>query len=346
MAIDTTAPEYNVTGHDYSRREHFSYTGPPIIDIHAHVTMTAPSDGAQGPAGGAGTQGSTDQAATMLEVAAEFGVGPIYSMCPPQDIAPLRARFGDRLHFNGSISKKPDDSDHAAFRNLEQFLQAGIEIVKLWAAPRGVERGLRLDTPWRIEGVKRARAAGIRVVMVHVGDPDYWWKGPYQDTAKFGTKTDQYRPLERMLEMFPDMGWIGAHMGGDPEHPDHLQALLERYPNLHFDTSATKWQVREVSARREAIRALICRHPDRFLFGSDLVTRHMLHPEHYVSRYWCHRTIWETTWVGPSPIADPDYQPAPGGGPTPTLRGLGLPHQVLVQIYHGNAQRLLVPCAN
>jgi len=60
-------------------------------------------------------------------------------------------------------------------------------------------------------------------------------------------------------------------MGGDPEHADHLQALLESYPHFYLDTSATKWQVREVSAHRDAIRALVCRFPDRFLFGSDVV---------------------------------------------------------------------------
>ena len=53
------------------------------------------------------------------------------------------------------------------------------------------------------------------------------------------------------------MIWIGAHMGGDPEHPDHLEALLEKYPHLHLDTSATKWQVREVSPRAAAHRELI-----------------------------------------------------------------------------------------
>src|SRR5262249_16708430 len=181
--------------------------------------------------------------------AAKFGICRTYSMCPPQDIAPLRQRFGDRLGFNGPISRKPDEPDEAAFRTLEQFLEAGVEIVKLWAAPRGIERGLRLDTPWRIECLRRARAAGVRVVMCHVGDPDNWWKGPYQDTTKYGTKADQYVPLRRMLEEFPDLTWIGAHMGGDPEHPDHLEALLEQYPHLHFDTSATKWQVRGGSGR-------------------------------------------------------------------------------------------------
>ena len=57
MSEPTAPPEYNVTGHDYARRDHFTYSGPPIIDIHAHVTMTSPEDKAAGPAGGCGRQG-------------------------------------------------------------------------------------------------------------------------------------------------------------------------------------------------------------------------------------------------------------------------------------------------
>ncbi len=130
-------------------------------------------------------------------------------------------------------------------------------------------------------------------------------------------------------------------MGGDPEHADHLEALLERYPHLYFDMSATKWQVREVSAHRDAIRSLICRKPERFLFGSDLVTRHGLVRDHYVSRYWCHRTLWESAWVGPSPIDDPDYERPENGPATPTLHGLDLPADVLRMVYRENAVRLL-----
>ncbi len=337
---ETNPPEYNVTGQDYGRREHFTYAGP-IIDIHSHVTMTSAQEKPEGPAGGAGLAGSLDAAGLMLDVAAEFGVRRVYSMCPPQDIAPLRERFGDRLGFNGPISKKPEEGEDAAIRNLEQFLEAGVEIVKLWAAPRGRDRGYVLDAPWRINCLKRARDAGIRVVMTHVGDPDVWWTHAYQDVAKYGTKPAQYGPLERMLEMFPDMSWIAAHMGGDPEHPDHLEALLIKYPNLHFDTSAAKWQIREVSRRSEAIRSLICRYPDRFLYGSDLVTRHTLAREHYISRYWCQRTLWESLWTGPSPIADPDYRAADGEGSLPNLDGIALPQDVLEKVYLGNSGRLL-----
>jgi predicted TIM-barrel fold metal-dependent hydrolase len=275
----------------------------------------------------------------MLRTGQTFGVQQTLTMCAAQDIAPLRARFGAALLFNGMINKKPDEPDDAAYRTLDAFLAAGVKAVKLWSAPRGRERGLVVDAPWRIEALKRARAAGVRLVMVHVGDPDVWWQHTYTDTAKFGTKPEQYAPWEKMLQLFPDLTWIGAHMGGDPEHPDHLEALLERYPNLYFDTSATKWQVREVSPRASAIRSLVTRYADRFLFGSDLVTRHALPEEHYISRYWCQRTLWESTWHGPSPIADPDWQNQPT--PTPPLQGVGLSAAVLSQVYYANAQRLL-----
>jgi predicted TIM-barrel fold metal-dependent hydrolase len=329
------APEYNVTNLDYHDRRHFRYAGPPVFDVHAHVMVTRPPDAKEG------EPGTLDQAETMLEVAGELGVARVWSMCPPEDIPPLRERFGKRLGFNGPVSKKAiDEADDTAYRLLDRFLEQGVEILKFWSAPRGRERGLFVDAPWRREVVRRAKAAGVRVFMVHVADPDVWFRTVYTDSAKFGTKPQQYEGLHRMLEEFPDVTWIAAHMGGDPEHPDHLEALLERYPNLHFDTSATKWQVREVSAQRQALRTLIVRHPTRFLFGSDLVTRHGLVREHYVSRYWCQRTLWESVWEGRSPIADPDYQPAAGEPETPPLRGLALPAEVLEQVYHGNARRL------
>jgi Amidohydrolase len=302
---------------------------------------TRPTDPADGPPARGEEGASTEQAAEMLRQADDFGIRLTYSMCYPEDIGPLRQRFGDRLAFNGSIHKKPDEPDDAAYRLLDQYLANGVKLLKFWAAPRGRDRGLLLDTPWRIESARRARSAGIRVIMVHVGDPDAWFRKVYTDVAKYGTKADQYRPLVRLLEEFSDLTWIAAHMGGDAEHPDHLEELIERFPNIHFDTSATKWQVREVSARRDAVRGLILRHPDRFLFGSDLVTRHGLEAEHYASRYWCQRTLWESDWEGISPIADADYTPENGGPSTPLLRGLGLPPHVLDQVYHGNAERLI-----
>ena len=339
-ATAAAAPEYNVTGLDYVQRGHFRFAGP-IVDIHAHVTVTRPGDPSAGPPLGHGPGASVAQAETMLDVGRDFGVVQTFSMCPPDDIPVLRERFGAALAFNGPLHKKQrDDPDDFAYRLLDDFLERGIKIVKYWSAPRGRERGLLVDAPWRIETTRRAIAAGIRVFMVHVADPDAWFRTVYADAAKFGTKEGQYPGLERMLQLFPQVSWIAAHMGGDVEHPDHLQALLERYPNLYLDTSATKWQVREVPPRRAAVRHLIEHLPERFLFGSDLVTRHTLQREHYVSRYWCQRTLWESSWEGPSPIADPDYVPT-DTAPLPLLHGLELPLEVLQKVYFDNARRLI-----
>lgn len=341
MSALVVPPEHNVTGIDYAERGHLRYAGAPIVDFHAHVMLTQPGDVANAPPGPLTTQASTDQAALLFEVADTFGVGPVVTMCPVEHIPQLRERFGARLIYNGFLSKKKaDDPDDDAYRLLDQYLAEGIRLVKYWSAPRGRDRGLIVDAPWRIEATRRALAAGVRLFMVHVGDPDAWFRTMYTDTAKFGTKPDQYVGLRRMLELFPEATWIGAHMGGDVEHPDHLQELIERYPHFYLDTSATKWQVREVSPRRDAVRALVCRYPERFLFGSDLVTRHGLTREHYVSRYWCQRTLWESRWEGPSPIADPDHK-AEDGATTPQLRGVGLPPDVLELVYHRNAARLL-----
>lgn len=330
-------PEHNVTGIDFGERSHFRYAGPPLIDVHAHVTLPRPPEQQGQPAG----EPFLEPAELLMAAADEFDVGRVWSMCPPEDIPLLRQRFGDRIGFTGSISKKPDEPDDAAYRLLDRFLEQGVAMLKFWAAPRGRDRGLLVNTPWRVEAARRGRAAAVRIIAVHVGDPDRWFETVYTDTAKFGTKPSQYVGLTRLLEAFPDVTWIGAHMGGDPEHPDHLEALLERYPNLLFDTSATKWQVREVSARRDAIRELIGRKPERFLFGSDLVSRHGLPYDHYRSRYWCQRTLWESDWEGRSPIEDPDYLAAPGEPSSPTLRGLSLPPDVLAKVYCDNARRIL-----
>src|SRR5437762_3978788 len=139
MDPTTLPPEHNVTGIDYSDRLHLRYAGP-ILDIHAHVFQTRPSDPKDGPPLGVGPGASLDQAEIMLQVAEEFGIVHTVSMCPADDIAPLRARVGDRIGFNGSISKKNKDApDDEAYRLLDHFLEQGVEIIKFWSAPRGRE---------------------------------------------------------------------------------------------------------------------------------------------------------------------------------------------------------------
>jgi hypothetical protein len=143
---------------------------------------------------------------------------------------------------------------------------------------------------------------------------------------------------ENVLREFPlELPWIGAHLGGNPEDLPRLQRLLDKYSNLYLDISATRWIVREVSARRDEAREFFIRNQDRLLLGSDQVSGDDRGFDFLASRFWCHRKLWETAYIGPSPILDPDLSE----DRQPILRGLALPGPVLQKIYHDNAVKVL-----
>ena len=64
----------------------------------------------------------------------------------------------------------------------------------------------------------------------------------------------------------------------------------------------------------------------------------------YASRFWALRTLWERTWRGPSPIADPDLHledETIDPMASPTLQGHGLPDDLLESLYRTAAEGLL-----
>ena len=167
-----------------------------------------------------------------------------------------------------------------------------------------------------------------------------------------------------MLERF-QVPWIAAHMGGWPEDLEFLTGLLERHDNLHLDTSAAKWMIRELSPHSRAdLVTFLKRFDRRILFGSDIVAddEHLTGVKKewevqaqasnaleafdlYASRYWALRTLWETAYLGPSPIADPDlamvdpdrHDPLDA----PELAGKSIPRPLLTNLYRGAAEKLL-----
>lgn len=331
----------------------------PIVDFHAHIN-------------GRGA------APIYSKVARLYGVSRVFTMVRLADAAMVRGTLGDFVRFIAF----PDfrDKDRAkAFQegflsDIQEFHDKfGARIVKLWNAPRMREffpgdSGkdiVEFDAPWRVRAAELAQSLGM-MMMVHVADPDTWFATKYADVAKYGTKRSHYRGLEVMLDRFP-MPWVAAHMGGSPEDLDFLDSLLERHPNLYLDTSATKWVVRELSKHPASrVREFFMRWTGRLLFGSDIVTvdEHLApkdgppaHPmadlanspetafDLYASRYFALRTMFETDYVGDSPIADPDLKMVSpekyDDMAAPMLRGLNLSKDVLLELYHQAAERLM-----
>lgn len=295
----------------------------PIIDIHSHIY--------DGP-----------QTERFFEAADAYGISHVVSMSPLKDVPALKARYGGRMSFIAIPDwKKYDDQEKT---RAEWIADLGVfrrehdaRICKLWLAPPMREKyGLTADHPFLRPVIDAALALGYHF-MIHAGDPSVWWgEGRrYADTARFGTKPDQYRQVEWLADYISPRILIGAHMGGTIEDPLFLGGLLDRHANYRIDSSATKWIVREVARQPECVREFVLHYADRVLFGSDLVASEKFQDfDHYASRYWVHQHMWETTYSGESPIEDPDAVGAP------RLAGLDLPTDVLKRMYIKNAREV------
>jgi len=271
-----------------------------------------------------------------FEAAKHYGIDAFVTMAPLEEALVLQRDWPGRIQFIAVPSwQNPSIDDW--LRRLEMFYNMGSRIIKFHMAPGTMAaRNYRLDSPALRPLIREAAARGM-ILMSHVGDPDTWYSGKYSDAAKYGTRDEHYAMWEGVLEEYRDHPWLGAHMGGNPENLARLQDLLDRFPNLYLDNSATRWMVRELSARRDAAREFVIRNADRILFGTDQVSGDDRGFDFLASRFWAHRKIWETAYNGPSPIFDPDL----GEENQPMLRGLALPDEVIQKLYHDNTVRLL-----
>jgi len=313
-------PDYNRIGLDFHQPMPRPKVRGQVIDWHTHLLARRHAD-------------------TWFETADHFGIDAFCTMAPLDEAISLQRDYGHRLHFI-AIPEWRDQTPHWLdnwLRRIEAFYNLGSRVVKIHMAPGTmVMRGWSLDHPNARTILNETRARKM-IIMTHLGDPDLWYAGKYADTAKFGTRDQHYQIWDQMLTEFAPNPWVGAHMGGNPEDLGRLQHLLDRHPQLYLDTSATRWMVREISNRRDEARDFVIHNADRLLFGTDQVSGDERGFDFLASRFWAHRKLWETAYVGPSPIVDPDLPE----DQQPTLRGLALPDQVLQKIYHDNAVKLL-----
>lgn len=269
-----------------------------------------------------------------------FGIDQCITMAPLEEATVLQRDWGHRLQFIAVPTWGDDDArwaDNWMIR-LEAFHNIGSRVVKFHAAPGTMAmRGVKLDDA-RLRRIMDEAVSRGMILMSHVGDPDTWYRGKYAaDVSKYGTRDEHYQMWEGLLSEYKDHPWWAAHLGGNPEDLLRLQHLLDTYPNLYMDLSATRWVVREISARRDLARDFMIRNQDRLMWGSDQVSGNDRGFDFLASRWWCHRKLWETAYIGPSPIFDPDLPV----DEQPTMRGLALPDGVLQKIYHDNIVNLM-----
>jgi predicted TIM-barrel fold metal-dependent hydrolase len=197
----------------------------------------------------------------------------------------------------------------------------------------------------RLDPVWEAVAIAERPVTIHVGDPAAffepldernerleellenpdWWSGDRDRFPAFDRILDA---LEALIARRSDVTWIGAHVLCAAEDLAWVGRILSTYPNANADIAA---RIAELGRVPRAARALIERHPDRFVFGTDAFP-----PD--AATYAVHRRFFETTDEAFAYDVDPEEPPSQGRW---TISGLSLAGDALADLYSANARRLL-----
>ena len=200
-------------------------------------------------------------------------------------------------------------------------------------------------------------------IAEHTGDPKAFWQPPTRDNERwdelvvhprwsfygFPLSWQQlYDAFERRVARHPKTNFIGVHFGNDPEDPENVARMLDKYKNHYIDTAARVPEIGRRDARHDAARmhAFFERYQDRILFGTDcgIGTEEqdlMLGstgatppgPED-VERFF------ESTWKW--------FETDEKDIPTPTpiqgrwnVDGINLPRAILEKVYYKNAEKLL-----
>jgi predicted TIM-barrel fold metal-dependent hydrolase len=249
--------------------------------------------------------------------------------------------------------------------DLDVAKRAGARGVKI---PKGLGLGYRayrgeliaVDDPELDPIFERAGELGLPIA-IHVGDPVAFWRpiddanerraelGVHPGWGYYGKRVPTwetlFNQLERRIARHPHTTFISVHFGNAPEYPERVAALLDRYPNLYVDTAARVPEMGRYPA--DKMRALLVRHADRVLFGTDLGVggggRYDLmlgstgaeppteaEVERFFSSTWRYFETADRAFPHPTPIQG-DW----------TIDGVALPPTVLRAIYAENAARLL-----
>jgi predicted TIM-barrel fold metal-dependent hydrolase len=318
----------------------------PVIDAHNHLGPDFGGGWSERPV--AELLDALDQADVRVYVDLDGGWG---EQILNQRLEHFKAAAPERFRIFGGVdwSKWPEHGDRFgewAARQFRAQAARGAEGLKIWK-PFGLhvrdQHGAlvavddaRLDPLWAAAGELNLP------VLIHVADPvaffdpldatnERWeelhshpdWQFP---SPPFPPFLSILEALANLVARHPSTDFVGAHVGCYAENLGWVGALLDRCPNFYIDISA---RLAELGRQPYTARRFFLRYADRILFGIDAGPS--------LATYQLYYRFLET---------DDEYfsyspKEPPGQGRW-RIYGLFLPDEVLNQIYHRNAERVIL----
>ena len=254
-------------------------------------------------------------------------------------------RFATFCHVDWREAKRPGFTDRLV-GSLEASASAGARGLKVWKdlglRVRDHDESLLLPDDDRLAPLWETAGGLGMPILIHTADPvaffhpmdssnerleellenpDWSFYGP-----EFPTFGRLMEALETIVANHPGTTFIGAHVGCYAESLRWVGGMLDAYPNFHVDISA---RIAELGRQPRATRDLVLRHSDRVLFGTDVFPPD---PEHVRVYFRFLETSDEYFPYSPEEVGHQGRW---------NIYGLGLPDDVLRNVYSDNARRLI-----
>jgi hypothetical protein len=317
----------------YLQNHTWKYTGP-IFDAHTHVWETS-------------------NLTQTVDEQVQLGIKSQLVIAHSAEVQAVTEKtFPDRFVFAKYLSTQHviGSQIDIVLDEIDLMREQGFSLAKMWAAPgwrnyfKNYEGVFQLTDPRYTPIFEKLASEGFPLLL-HMSDPDTYYATTYSNAKIYGTKDEHLDELEALIQAFPDLHFQLAHFAAQPEihRLPHLAEWFEKYENIVVDTASSRWMARELSKEPDAARAFLIRFSKRILFGTDgtLSTspRQAAHSPFspYKARLIAQRILWETDERNtPLPFADRDTESTGGT----FINGLNLPSRVLTDLYWKNGKRL------
>jgi len=171
--------------------------------------------------------------------------------------------------------------------------------------------------------------------MTVSSDSSYFAENPQYHMflhPEYPSYEDQIMARDHLLELHPDLIFIGCHLGSLEWSVDELARRLDKFPNMAVDMAARICHLQYQSSKdREKVRDFCIKYQDRLLYGTDLSDGDSGDGEKLST--WIHST-WIDDWKYFTSNEKMTSDKFRG-----TFTGLQLPKEVVRKIYSGNAVR-------
>jgi predicted TIM-barrel fold metal-dependent hydrolase len=169
--------------------------------------------------------------------------------------------------------------------------------------------------------------------MTIKGDIGYFKENPQYHMflhPEYPSYNDQIYARDHLLELHPDMKFIGCHLGSLEYDVDELAKRLDKYPNMAVDMAARISHLQyQAVADREKVRNFCIKYQDRLMYGTDLEDMRANNREELGQ-------ILHDTWLSDWKFFTGDAE-ATTGEFNGRYKGLKLPKEVVDKIFSKNA---------